>query len=98
MIIETSGRPVSRRGATVPNARPARPCQRRQEDRGAQAKRQHMQSGGDQQRAEHDPLADREVDHPRTFVDEDERQRDQGVNRAREQPFTSSEMKNNIGN
>ena len=39
-------------------------------------------SGGDQERTPHDPLADREIDHARRFVNEHEGERDQRVNGA----------------
>jgi hypothetical protein len=43
-----------------------------------------MQAEGDQPRGERDALADGEVDHARGLVDDDERQRDERVDRAGE--------------
>ena len=52
--------------------------------RAAQSEAERIFAGGRQQSAKHDPLAEREIDHARGFVDEHKGQRDQRVNRAGE--------------
>ena len=53
-----------------------------EQHRAGQTQSQGVIAGARQQRAEHDPFADREIDHAGGFVDEHERQRDQRIDRA----------------
>ena len=51
-------------------------------DGSGHAESQRVEAGRGQPRAHHRPLAQREVDHARGLVDDDERERDQGVDGA----------------